>query len=102
MCAADQLQPAASADLRPTFASGLYFQTKPSTCCLIPIAQPQCHHGDHDHNDEMEAGLGFFVPGQSRNHGLSLLRVVHVRFNFFESSRSIRLALYYHNNVGNA
>ena len=28
---------AASADLRPTFASGLYFQTKPSTCDLIPI-----------------------------------------------------------------
>ena len=30
MCAAGQRQPAASADLRPTFASGLYFQTKPS------------------------------------------------------------------------
>ena len=28
---------AASADLRPTFVSGLYFQTKPSTCGLIPI-----------------------------------------------------------------
>ena len=27
----------ASADLRPTFASGLYFQTKPSTCGLILI-----------------------------------------------------------------
>ena len=39
MCAAGQLQPAASADLRPTFASGLYFQTKPSTCGLIPIAK---------------------------------------------------------------
>ena len=37
MCAAGQLQPAASADLWPTFASGLYFQTKPSTCGLIPI-----------------------------------------------------------------
>ena len=29
--------PAVSADLRPTFASGLYFQTKPLTCGLIPI-----------------------------------------------------------------
>ena len=30
--------PWASADLQPTFASGLYFQTKPSTCGLVPIA----------------------------------------------------------------
>ena len=37
MCAAGQLQPAASADLRHTFASGLYFKTKPSMCDLIPI-----------------------------------------------------------------
>ena len=41
MCAAGQLQPAASADLPPTFASGLYFQTKPSTCGLIPITRRQ-------------------------------------------------------------
>ena len=33
----DNIMPATSADLRPTFASGLYFQTKPSTCGLIPI-----------------------------------------------------------------
>ena len=38
MWAAGQLKPA-SADLRPTFASGLYFQTKPSTCGLIPITK---------------------------------------------------------------
>ena len=35
--------------------------------------QPLFRHGDHDHHDEMEAGLDFYA-GQSRNHGLSLLR----------------------------
>ena len=35
--------------------------------------QPPFRRGDHDHLDEMEAGL-VFMPGQSHNYGLSLLR----------------------------
>ena len=75
MWAAGQLKQQAEADLRPTFASGLYFQNKPSTRGLMAIiARNMSYHNIYfvSHSIiiiDYDNRLPVVLIGSFRNHG---------------------------------